>query len=242
MRGARSRISCSSGSFTRDWTNAVAVVVHRGRSAADRTVRLRHVRLLAKLHPAARYDREGRCDVGSADVPAAVPQLRHARIAGGQPHRRCGRHRPRRHPLVRDPKSRIRRRSIYQQGTYAPDADHRWMGSAAMDSAGNIALGFSVSGAVDVSVDPLHRPARERSAERDDARRSGSDGRIGIADCTSRDAGVTTARCGRSGGRLHVLVHAGVLRGRRVKPAGRRGLDRSRFRAASHRRRPTCRP
>jgi len=37
--------------------------------------------------------------------------------------------------------------SIYQQGTYAPDADHRWMGSAAMDSAGNLAIGFSVSSA-----------------------------------------------------------------------------------------------
>jgi subtilase family serine protease len=37
---------------------------------------------------------------------------------------------------------------IYQQGTYAPDFDHRWMGSAAMDSAGNIALGFSVAGPV----------------------------------------------------------------------------------------------
>jgi subtilase family serine protease len=36
---------------------------------------------------------------------------------------------------------------IYQQGTYAPDADHRWMGSIAMDHAGNMALGFSVSGA-----------------------------------------------------------------------------------------------
>ena len=35
---------------------------------------------------------------------------------------------------------------IYQQGTYAPDADHRWMGSAAMDGSGNLALGFSVSG------------------------------------------------------------------------------------------------
>ena len=35
---------------------------------------------------------------------------------------------------------------IYQQGTYAPDSDHRWMGSAAMDAAGNLALGFSVSG------------------------------------------------------------------------------------------------
>ncbi len=35
--------------------------------------------------------------------------------------------------------------SIYQQGTYAPDSDHRWMGSMAMNSAGDIALGYSVS-------------------------------------------------------------------------------------------------
>jgi hypothetical protein len=35
--------------------------------------------------------------------------------------------------------------SIHQQGTYAPDADNRWMGSIAMDSVGNIALGYSVS-------------------------------------------------------------------------------------------------
>jgi uncharacterized repeat protein (TIGR01451 family) len=36
--------------------------------------------------------------------------------------------------------------AIYQQGTFAPDSDHRWMGSIAMDGAGNIALGYSVSG------------------------------------------------------------------------------------------------
>jgi hypothetical protein len=35
--------------------------------------------------------------------------------------------------------------SIFQEGTHAPDADHRWMGSAAMDHVGNIALGYSVS-------------------------------------------------------------------------------------------------
>jgi hypothetical protein len=35
--------------------------------------------------------------------------------------------------------------SIFQQGTYAPDGKHRWMGSMAMDHAGNIALGYSVS-------------------------------------------------------------------------------------------------
>jgi hypothetical protein len=36
---------------------------------------------------------------------------------------------------------------IYQQGTYAPDANDRWLGSIAMDGRGNIALGFDVSGA-----------------------------------------------------------------------------------------------
>jgi hypothetical protein len=36
--------------------------------------------------------------------------------------------------------------SIFQQGTYAPDADHRWNASVAMDGQQNIAIGFSVSG------------------------------------------------------------------------------------------------
>lgn len=35
--------------------------------------------------------------------------------------------------------------SIYQQGTYAPDTEHRWMGSIAGDKYGNIALGYSVA-------------------------------------------------------------------------------------------------
>ncbi len=34
---------------------------------------------------------------------------------------------------------------IHQEGTHAPDEHHRWMGSIAMDGAGNIALGYSVS-------------------------------------------------------------------------------------------------
>ncbi|MEI6455773.1 MAG: T9SS type A sorting domain-containing protein [bacterium] len=34
---------------------------------------------------------------------------------------------------------------VYQQGTYSPDSHSRWMGSMAMDSAGNIAIGYSVS-------------------------------------------------------------------------------------------------
>jgi uncharacterized repeat protein (TIGR01451 family) len=35
--------------------------------------------------------------------------------------------------------------SIFQQGTYAPDSEHRWMGSIAMDKAGDVALGYSLS-------------------------------------------------------------------------------------------------
>src|SRR5207245_1543438 len=36
--------------------------------------------------------------------------------------------------------------SVYQQGTFDPgDGASRWMGSAAMDGAGNIALGYSIS-------------------------------------------------------------------------------------------------
>jgi hypothetical protein len=37
--------------------------------------------------------------------------------------------------------------TIFQQGTFAPDANYRWMGSIAMDASGDIALGYSVSSA-----------------------------------------------------------------------------------------------
>jgi hypothetical protein len=35
---------------------------------------------------------------------------------------------------------------MFQQGTVAPDNLHRWLGSIAMGSAGDIVLGYSVSG------------------------------------------------------------------------------------------------
>ena len=35
--------------------------------------------------------------------------------------------------------------TLFQEGTYAPDADHRWMGSIAMDGSGNIVVGYSVT-------------------------------------------------------------------------------------------------
>jgi hypothetical protein len=35
--------------------------------------------------------------------------------------------------------------SVFQQATFAPDANYRWMGSIAQDKLGNIAVGYSVS-------------------------------------------------------------------------------------------------
>jgi hypothetical protein len=35
--------------------------------------------------------------------------------------------------------------TLFQEGTYSPDATNRWMGSIAMDQSGNIALGYSAS-------------------------------------------------------------------------------------------------
>lgn len=35
--------------------------------------------------------------------------------------------------------------TVFQQGSYAPDATHRWMGSIAMDKTGGLTLGYSVS-------------------------------------------------------------------------------------------------
>jgi hypothetical protein len=55
--------------------------------------------------------------------------------------------------------------SIYQQGTFSPDNSSRWMGSIAMDTMGNMALGYSVSSSTvypsirytgRVSSDPLN--------------------------------------------------------------------------------------
>jgi hypothetical protein len=37
--------------------------------------------------------------------------------------------------------------SVFQSATFAPDANFRWMGSAAMDKLGDIAIGYSVSSA-----------------------------------------------------------------------------------------------
>jgi len=38
--------------------------------------------------------------------------------------------------------------TLHQEGTYAPDADHRWMAASAMDQSGNIAIAYNVSSTV----------------------------------------------------------------------------------------------
>ena len=40
--------------------------------------------------------------------------------------------------------------SVHQQGTYGPDTDHRWNGSIAMNGAGDIMLGYTVSSNITV--------------------------------------------------------------------------------------------
>ena len=57
--------------------------------------------------------------------------------------------------------------SIAQQSTYAPaDGLHRWMGSAAMDHDGNMAIGFSTRSAADTYPSIRYAgQARDRSAE-----------------------------------------------------------------------------
>ncbi len=42
--------------------------------------------------------------------------------------------------------------SIFQQGDYAPDSNHRWMGSMGMDQLSEIALGYNISGNVFPSI------------------------------------------------------------------------------------------
>ena len=51
--------------------------------------------------------------------------------------------------------------AVYQQGSFAPDSNSRWMGSMAMDKMGNVLLGYSVSG--DATPPGLRYTGRMRS-------------------------------------------------------------------------------
>jgi len=52
--------------------------------------------------------------------------------------------------------------SVYQQGTYAPDSNYRWMGSIAMDQVGDIAVGYNVSSS---SMSPTIRYTGRQSTD-----------------------------------------------------------------------------
>ena len=85
---------------------------------------------------------------------------------------------------------------IHQQGTYAPgltDTIHRWMGSIAMDRAGNMALGYSASNATVFPERALHGAAGDRSPGRHAAGRGDHPYRDGLADAPA-PAGATTRR------------------------------------------------
>src|SRR5258706_6105403 len=51
---------------------------------------------------------------------------------------------------------------VAQQSTFAPDANYRWMGSIAMDPAGDIALGYSVSS---TTVNPSVRDTAQLASD-----------------------------------------------------------------------------
>ena len=102
--------------------------------------------------------------------------------------------------------------TIFQESTYQPDTTWRWMGSAAMDNQANLAIGFSASSptiipqiryAGRLSGDPINTLAQGEAHLFD-----GTGSQIGHR----QPLGRLQRPDRRSGGRLHVLVHPGVLR------------------------------
>jgi len=109
---------------------------------------------------------------------------------------------------------------LYQEGVYAPDADHRWMGSLAMDHDGDIALGFSVaSSSTFPSIRYAGRLASDSSgimpqsettlidgtgSQTAFSNRWGDYSMLGVDpldDCTSWRSGIARARTGRCAAR-----------------------------------------
>ncbi len=102
--------------------------------------------------------------------------------------------------------------TVFQQSTYQPDATWRWMGSAAQDKLGNLAIGFSASSA---TIFPQIRYAGRLSSDPINTLGAGgspSVRRHGQPDGHRQPLGRLQRPDSRSGGRLHLLVHPGVLR------------------------------
>src|SRR5271157_3118296 len=87
--------------------------------------------------------------------------------------------------------------SVYQQGTFAPDSNYRWMGSIAMDSAQDIALGYSISSSSlypsisytgRVATDPLGTMEAEASIVSGSGSQTGTSNRWGDYTSMALDA------------------------------------------------------
>ena len=96
---------------------------------------------------------------------ARLPQLRsdHEALVGNQSVSSGGRRRIRWYEINNATSGR---RAFVQQSTYQPDTTWRWMGSAAMDREGNLAVGFSASSA---TINPQIRYAGRLAATRQHA-------------------------------------------------------------------------
>ena len=194
---------CSSGSSAVNWTrrhgHADRADHRAGRRRVQPGLQRRH------LHPAAGHHAEARLAGRPPDVPPELPQPRRRAksllvnhsVASGGVHG---------HPLVRAEHRRRHRRPSRQQGTYQPDADYRWMGSAAMDKTGGIAIGYNVSNATTIKPSIWYayrgadRPARHaratrpRSLDRSGRRRPATTSRAGATTARSASTRSTAAR------------------------------------------------
>ena len=99
--------------------------------------------------------------------------------------------------------------TLFQSGTFSPDATSRWMGSIAQDQQGNMLLGYSASSGTRQAGHLLHRPPGERRPGHDAGREHPDDGHR-VADGQPQPLGRLQRDDDRPGRRLHVLVHEPV--------------------------------
>ena len=102
--------------------------------------------------------------------------------------------------------------TVFQESTYQPDTTWRWMGSAAMDHQGNLALGYSASSA---TINPQIRYAGRLATDPVNTLAQGEAHAVRRhrqPDRHRQPLGRLQRHDRRPGRRLHLLVHAGVLR------------------------------
>ena len=110
---------------------------------------------------------------------------------------------------------------IQNQGTFGPsDGLYRWMGAAAMDRDGNLAVGYSIGNGTDAEL-PEHRvrrPAGGRPAQHARPGRGDDVQRVRLPDGHGEPLGRLLDDDDRPRRRLHVLVHDRVPPDDRSRP------------------------